>query len=361
MSFAASSPLSAEFRAAVTGVLTGFLEAQRSKLTAISPELDVLVELALDYSSGGKRFRPAGCFWAFQGSTDELPDWLLPASSALDLLHVSALVHDDLMDCSATRRGLPSAHIRLAELHRERGLAGDAERFGGSGAVLLGNLLWNWGDELLRASGAPDEALDRAQPYLAALRTEVNAGQYLDVLAGGTDVLSHSPAELLSLVETVVEFKTSMYTVTRPLQIGAALAANPQPESLAAYGRPLGRAFQYRDDILGVFGDPEVTGKPAGDDLREGKITALIAHTVALTDEAGRKLLADNLGDPELSAEAVAGLQTLIRDCGALERVEESIQSDYQATLGALDTLPLNDTGKEALGVLARAAVERES
>ncbi|MFZ0529803.1 MAG: polyprenyl synthetase family protein, partial [Propionicimonas sp.] len=283
----AADPLSAELRAAVGAELAAFIDARAATMGELGSEVGELVDLARAFTTGGKRLRPAFCCWGYLAAAggDRVPDHVLRAAASLDLLHVSALVHDDVMDGSDTRRGLPAAHVQLARRHAVGACRGSSDEFGHAGAILLGDLLLIWSMELFTTCGAPARALAAAQPLLAAMRAEVTGGQYLDISAQTRSPLDarSDPEAVLALVRRVVEFKTAKYTVVRPLQIGAALGgADPKLlADLARYGSPLGRAFQYRDDVLGVFGDEALTGKPAGDDLREGKLTVLIAKTMA--------------------------------------------------------------------------------
>ena len=214
--------------------------------------------------------------------------------AALEFVHASALVHDDVMDGARTRRGRPATHIGFADRHADDDLSGDGGDFGIGAAILVGDLALVWSDELLRCSGISEAALSRARAVWDTMRSEVTAGQYLDLLraAGGLP----GPEGALK----VARFKSAGYTVQRPLQLGVAIAgAGPRTiEACTAIGLPLGEAFQLRDDVLGVFGDPEITGKSADDDLREGKQTLLVALAEEATDDAGRALLAGLLGQP---------------------------------------------------------------
>jgi geranylgeranyl diphosphate synthase type I len=160
----------------------------------------------------------------------------------------------------------------------------------------------------------------------------------------------------------VVEYKSARYTVQRPCQLGAALGGGDDrlQASLAAYGSPVGRAFQFRDDVLGVFGDSEVTGKPAGDDLREGKRTVLVAHAYAAASAAGRDLLERRLGDPSLDAAGVADLQAVIVESGALAAVESMIEDGYGRAVAVLESAEMDEDGRRGLAALAEAAVRRQ-
>lgn len=359
-------PLSPAFRSAVGQALTAFLDGQTDALAAMGPELAPVRTVAGELLAGGKRLRPAFCVWGWVAAAG-LPEpavlpGLLRASASLDLLHVSALVHDDVMDSSDLRRGRPAAHRQFEAQHGAAGRLGDAAAFGRAGAILLGDLLLMWSVELLQRSGVEPAALARAAPVVQAMRTEVTGGQFLDIVAQAQP-LRDDPERALDEAGRVVEYKSARYTVQRPCQLGAALAGGDErlQAALAAYGSPLGRAFQFRDDVLGVFGDSAVTGKPAGDDLREGKRTVLVAHAYAAAGPAGRALLADRLGDPALDPDGVAALQSVIVDSGALEAVEAMISCAHEQALAALETAELSPEGRQALTALADAADRRSA
>ena len=357
----AADPLSAELSAAVGAELATFIDDRGAVLAELGPEVADLVELAKAFTTGGKRLRPAFCSWGYQAvdETDE-PDALVRAAASLDLLHVSALVHDDVMDGSDTRRGLPAAHVQLAARHAASGRRGAPEDFGRAGAILLGDLLLMWSVELFTACGAPIKRMAAAQPLAAAVRAEVTGGQYLDISAQTRSPLDarREPESVLAQVRRVVEFKTAKYTVVRPLQIGAALggADGALLDALAHYGSPLGRAFQYRDDVLGVFGDEALTGKPAGDDLREGKLTVLIAKAMAAADAESATRLDALLGRALSPAEVDAARQ-LIAESGALAATEAEILADTRAALDALAEVP--DPAATGLRRLAELATQR--
>ncbi len=210
------------------------------------------------------------------------------------------------MDASATRRGGPSSHVMFAGAHSGADWRGGSESFGRAGAILLGDLLLMWSAEMWGSSGLAPEALERARPYLDLVRTEVTVGQYLDMVA---QVAVTDPSSALDRAGRVLEYKSARYTVMRPSQLGAALGGG-SPElvdGLGRYGSPIGRAFQLRDDVLGVFGDESVTGKPAGDDLREGKRTLLVAHAMALATRPSADRLDSLLGDPRLDTRGHRG------------------------------------------------------
>ena len=367
LSLVPSDPVSQDLREAVAAELESFLAAKRSLLAAIAPALAQVGDLASGFTSGGKRLRPAFCIWGYLAVADPGADLahLVKAAASLDLLHVSALVHDDVMDASDTRRGQPAAHVQFAASHADRSLRGDAAGFGRAGAILLGDLLLVWSQELFSSSGFPAEVIARANPVLEAMRTEVTAGQFLDVLAQARHAADArtAPADVMKEVRRVVEFKTARYTVVRPLQLGASLAGGSPPvlDALEAYGSAVGRAFQFRDDVLGIFGDAEVTGKPAGDDLREGKLTALLAQAVRLSGDSAADELIRLVDGSRLAESDIDRARQLIVESGALAAVEDEIATATREAIAGLDAAPLREEAKLALSALARAAAERES
>jgi geranylgeranyl diphosphate synthase type I len=352
-----------DLRERVNAALAAFMAEQTGLLAGISPQLgpvsDALRDFLLD---GGKRLRPAFCYWGWRGAGGGSEDpGIARAAAALELLQASALVHDDLMDRSDTRRGLPSVHRRFEAMHRDRGWRGDREQYGASAAVLLGDLLLIWCDELFQRSGLPDGAVRAAKPAFDLMRTEVMLGQYLDVLepvAGDS-----ADRDALERAQTVLHYKSAKYTIERPLQVGALLAGADDAlvDAYGAFGLPLGEAFQLRDDLLGVFGDPEVTGKPAGDDLREGKRTLLVAHAMRGLPAADARLLDERLGAPDLAPEEIGRLRALVERSGAAELVEHRIDELMAQALDALDRAPLAaGPARATLLALAEAATVRK-
>ena len=362
----AADPLSAELRAAVGAELARFLDSRGYTLAELGPEVGELVGLAQAFTEGGKRLRPAFCCWGYLAAAGgtEVPAAVLRAAASLDLLHVSALVHDDVMDGSDTRRGVPAAHVQLTRKHAAADHRGDADAFGRAGAILLGDLLLMWSVELFNECGAPVGALASAQPLLAAMRAEVTGGQYLDITAQTRQPLDarRDPRSVLAQVRRVVEYKTARYTVVRPLQIGAALGGADSAflAALGRYGSPLGRAFQYRDDVLGVFGDEAVTGKPAGDDLREGKLTVLIAKAMASASQADAERL-DRLLGSSLTAAEVTEARGIISGSGALAATEKEIEDATGEALTALDAAGIGAIALGGLQRLARLASQRDA
>ena len=346
----------AGLRERVEKALAAFLVHQRTLLAGIDPALDPVLDTIESFVlGGGKRLRPAFAYWGYRGAGGDDSDEILAAVSALELVQASALIHDDVMDASDTRRGLPAVHRRFERLHAGQAWEGDAQAFGAGAAILVGDLCLTWSDELLRTSGLDVPAQLRARPVFDLMRTEVIAGQYLDVHAQATADSS------LQRASTVARYKSAKYTIERPLLIGAAIAdASPDiRDAYSGYGLPLGEAFQLRDDILGVFGDPAQTGKPAGDDLREGKRTYLVAAAFAAAGPDALRELRDGLGQPGLDAAGVARLRELIVQTGALARTEERIANLTEAALTALSRVTLANDAAQMLTDLAEVATSR--
>ncbi|WP_343710282.1 bifunctional (2E,6E)-farnesyl/geranyl diphosphate synthase [Mycobacterium sp.] len=349
-----------EFADSVTEQLRGYLHTRRGSAAHIGSDYDALIAGLEEFVlGGGKRLRPAFAYWGWRavaGRDAGAPSLLF---GALELLHAAALLHDDVIDGSATRRGRPTAHITWAALHRGRRWRGSAEQFGISAAILLGDLALAWADDIVAGAALPPDARGRVQQVWADIRTEVLGGQFLDIVAEA------SATESVDAAMAVSTYKTASYTVARPLQFGAAAAADrPDVHTLfGELGNDLGVAFQLRDDVLGVFGDPAVTGKPCGDDLRCGKRTVLLAEAVALADTsnpAAANLLRASIGT-DLTDTEVRDLCGVIEEVGALAAVEDRIQRLTGRVLAALDAAPITPAAKLGLAELAVLAAHRSA
>ncbi|MDI1464901.1 polyprenyl synthetase family protein [Catellatospora sp. KI3] len=346
----------AALRPRVEKALAVFLAERRTHMAAIDDGLLPLADAVESFIlGGGKRLRPAFAYWGYRGAGGEDRDDVVTALASLELVQASALMHDDLMDASDTRRGEPSVHRRFEALHSQQRWQGEPTGFGAAAALLLGDLCLVWSDELLHGSGLDPVVVTHARPVYDLMRTEVMVGQYLDVLTQASADTSVRRAS------QVARFKSAKYTVEHPLLFGAALAGAPAQLSAAysAFGLPLGEAFQLRDDVLGVFGDPAATGKPAGDDLREGKRTYLIAMAFEGAGPDDRAELAAGLGRPDLDEAGVARLRQIITETGALAQTEAYIARLSSAALAALDAAPVDPEAAAVLRELAAAAVHR--
>jgi geranylgeranyl diphosphate synthase type I len=320
--------------------ITALLDEELARWRTVDADLqEPIVALRNLILAGGKRLRPAFCHWAYVGAGGAPDDQIvIDAGAALEMLHTFALVHDDVMDGSGIRRSLPAIHRRFMTRHDLRRGRGEARRYGEGAAILVGDLAFVYADVLLRAIP------DAARPIFDELRLELCVGQYLDL--EGTASEGNDPAQ----AEKIERYKSGKYTVERPLHLGAALAGrlNALADALSAFGLPLGEAFQLRDDILGVFGDATVTGKPVGDDLREGKLTPLVAAAAARATRPAARLL-DRLGDPDLEDADIAAIQEVLIDTGAVDDVESRIERLVDRALDALSVAPLAPEARFAL------------
>ncbi|RCS62731.1 polyprenyl synthetase family protein [Microbacterium sp. JB110] len=355
---------------AISQRLESFVTEKRIEAAGSGTEAALFVEHAATALTGGKRLRGRFCATGWHAVADRPAaaadlthgSDAIGVAAALEVFQAAALVHDDIIDNADTRRGRPSAHRALEAAHSAAGWSGDAASFGRSGALLLGDLLVAWSDDLLEQSlaDAPRLAGAAARAEYGLMRREVTLGQFLDVAE--ESAWSVAPeAELPDRALRIASYKSARYSVQQPLVIGAALAGadGHQLDALRGFGLPIGLAFQLRDDVLGVFGDEARTGKPAGDDLREGKRTLLVA--LARAELAGTALRSfDELfGEPDLDATQVAVLAHTIRDTGALQRVEERIARFSDDADRALTGAPLGDKAVNSLRDLARDATQR--
>jgi len=310
--------------------LESILESEVRRWGELDGDLiDPVSEVLRLVRSGGKRLRPAFCHWGFVaagGDDGEMADAVVSAGAALELLHAQALFHDDVIDDSDSRRGAPTTHRVFTDRHRSAGWLGEPRRFGDGMAILIGDLAGVFADRLM--SGASPES----KAIWDEMRIEVNLGQMLDVLG------SASGDRTIERAERVCRYKSAKYSIERPLHLGASLRGAPAEimEALSAYGLPLGEAFQMRDDVMGVFGDEAVTGKPVGDDLREAKPTPLVARAVARADRSQSEVLR-MIGQVDLTPSDISSIQEVIVATGALDDLERAIDDRVQRALSALD------------------------
>jgi geranylgeranyl diphosphate synthase, type I len=355
-----ASPLDTEdLRTRIHEIIEEFLAGQGDVLDAVSTDCAPLVDYVADLMRGGKRLRPAFCYWGWRGAGAPDVEGIVRASAALEFFQAAALIHDDVMDDSDTRRGAPAVHRRFAALHRGGGWTGDGERFGLAGAVLAGDLCLVWCDELFTGSGLDAQAQARGRGVFDRMRTELMGGQYLDMLEQA--IASRRPEGSLERSRRVIRYKSAKYTIEHPLLLGGRLAGAEDDllRGYSAFGLPLGEAFQLRDDVLGVFGDPSETGKPAGDDLREGKRTVLVAKALASATPAQAALVTRLLGDPGLDAGGVDALREVLVDTGALASVERLIDRLVDEALTALAAIDVAEPARRVLGGLVLAATAR--
>jgi isopentenyl-diphosphate delta-isomerase type 1 len=339
----------------VEEILGAYLDERTSELAAIDPNLvAVAEEVAGLIAAGGKRLRPAFVYWGHRATGAGHDASVYYVAAAVEMLHTFALLHDDVMDRAATRRGRPTAQRSFAEVHRADGLAGDATWFGTSAAILAGDLAFVWADDLLERAGLTATALSRVRGVFTTLRTEVMAGQYLDLRLDGLAGADVASARRVALL------KSGRYTVTRPLALGQTIACDHDTDTadaLRVYGDALGLAFQMRDDVLGLLGDPAVTGKSSMSDLREGKRTVLALRALALATTSERAVLERALGNPELDDTDAERCREIITSSGALASVETLIRTQHAAAVEAVAGLP--QPARTALRSLASTVVRR--
>ncbi|SEE16210.1 geranylgeranyl diphosphate synthase, type I [Arthrobacter alpinus] len=357
------------FIAAVAQQLTSFLAEKHELLAQISPDTLTLIESIKTLVTGGKRMRALLCYWGWRGAGGAADaEAVVQAGAALELFQAAALIHDDIIDRSDTRRGGPSVHRQFSTLHSQSSWALDDERFGHAAAILTGDLCLSLSEEMFSRVGSGSAgslspaAAARARAVFNVMRTEVMAGQYLDILEEVSGP-SKPHGTAVARASAIIRYKSAKYSSEHPLVLGGALAGADENllAGYSAFALPLGEAFQLRDDVLGVFGDPATTGKPAGDDLREGKRTVLVGLTIDAANEADATFVDANLGRQDLSDEEIARLCAIMVDSGALARTEAMISELGERAFSGLARLNLADSVAAALSTLGHAAVSRTS
>jgi geranylgeranyl diphosphate synthase type I len=350
-----------QLRAQVSAVLTGFVQDRCAEYVYGVPGAEFVTSLLTEFVAGGKYVRSTFTYLGWLSGPHDQPQLLeqldepLRAAASTELLHSFALLQDDVMDQSALRRGRPAVHVQLANWHRWQGLDGPADRFGESAAVLLADLCLVWAEQLFRDSGLAPAVLARGWPRYDTLRGELAVGQFADLV--------HDAREEPTFDEVldVIRRKSGNYTVRRPLELGAALAGADESTLavLGAYGGLVGEAFQLRDDVLGVFGHPDVTGKPSGGDLREHKATSVVVMATDMASpiqdaELSRLSNRDDLADADLDR-----WRQLIVETGATDRIEQLIRQRVTAACDRVAGSRLSPFVREALTELAVRYTER--
>ncbi len=328
-------PTIAEFRATVDAELLAWLEDRELRLSHSGP---LLAEMSRLLAAGGKRLRPSFCYWGYRAAASHGPH-IMRAAASLELLHTFAIVHDDIMDQSDERRGNPTVHA----LH------------GVNTALLVGDLALVLADDMFMASGFDPTALAHAFLAYSRMRQEVIVGQWLDLEAAFDKETSEERARL------VARLKSGRYSVEEPLAIGARLAGSSDDllDRLAAFGAPLGEAFQLRDDLLGLFGDRAETGKPIDSDIREGKHNVLYAKTRSALRGTERAFFEDRWGGANLSEGEVESLRALVESSGARAATEELLQELVSRARFALEEIEAEDEVSSALEALLELSTAR--
>nr|WP_231639721.1 polyprenyl synthetase family protein [Mycobacterium sp. Marseille-P9652] len=340
-------------RRAVLAEVAEFV-AERRVTDLAGTGVDVAGDVLVEFVSGGKCLRSTFMYlgWLCGAAPNRAA---LKAAASLELLHAFALLQDDVMDGSAERRGRPAAHLQFADWHRRRGLSGSAWRFGESAATLLGDLCLIWAEQMLRENIPDPQSLQRVCRRYDAMRTELAVGQFADL---ANDV------RCLPSLETVLDVarrKSGNYTVRRPLEIGAAMADCDERTlaHLGRYGDAVGEAFQLRDDLLGVFGTPETTGKPNAGDLLERKATSVVVTAYQLADASARREMGELMNAERLDDAAIDRWKGLIAATGAADLIEEMISGRVASAREQIDDLGIDDALRAALHNMAAACTDR--
>ena len=349
------------------------VERAHRELPEIADDADALTTVAESFLTGGKRFRARLAYWGSRAGTTfgdlsadpdspEALDRVVSLATGLELFHAAALVHDDIIDKSDTRRGTTSAHRQFERHHVEGRFQGDADHYGKSSAILLGDLLLSWADDQFLGAALSVDA-QSAQTFRSELRTmrsDVTAGQFLD----NHDSVAWrniDDANAIERAQRVVIYKSAKYSVEAPLVLGAIVGGAPSSliSALRGFALPLGFAFQLRDDLLGVFGDEETTGKPAGDDLREGKRTVLLAIARQNADRGTVTVFDELIGDPRLEPAQIDMLRATLIATGAVQQIEDLIATSRDRSLRSLAEMGVDSSVEHELRSLVDAITVR--
>lgn len=350
-------PALAQARSEIDAALTSAWDRLLPPVTDIDARLEPVTDALRRFTDGGKRIRPALLLLGFEAAGGADRRAVHGPALALELLHTCALVHDDVIDRAPTRRGRPTVHRAFADAHVDAGWGGDADAYGEAVAILVGDLAFVQADAMFLEAAVPPEALMAGLRCFVTLRQEVMAGQFLDLQTATSRSSDRSAAM------AVATLKSGRYSVSRPLEVGAALGGADASlrDALRAAADPLGRAFQLRDDLLGVFGQEDDTGKSTASDLAEGKRTLLVTEALGRLDPVGRDELESALGDPDLTDDDADRLRGLLEDSGARAAVERTITGEVAASRAAIAQLPVPDAARATLHELAQYLGDRRA
>ncbi|MFT4147885.1 MAG: polyprenyl synthetase family protein [Micrococcaceae bacterium] len=346
----------------VDSFLLRFLKERSNQLSEISPEAQELTEYILELALGGKRMRAQLCYLGYLYASGTNYPAIVTAGAAIEMFQTAALIHDDIIDSSETRRGKTTIHTRYQQQHQDENLAGSPEEYGIATAILGGDLCLSFSEEIFAQASELISETYEARKIFNTMRYEVMAGQFMDI---HEETAFNEPHDLNAYERAfnVLTFKSAKYSVEHPLVIGAALADASQKDlqQLADFGLPLGQAFQLRDDLLGVFGEPQLTGKPAGDDIKEGKRTVLIAFTLENSSEKDIKFINSHLGDASMNSEELEKILHIIQQSQAPQRCETLINKLTAQSYDALAKLHENTEVTQELKTIAQRLTQRDA
>ncbi|HEX5543521.1 MAG TPA: polyprenyl synthetase family protein [Micromonospora sp.] len=319
------------------------LSEEQARWEAVDPRgrvpVDAIAELI---EAGGKRLRPAFCVTGFLAAGGDPDDpTIVDAAAGLEFLHAFALIHDDVMDHSSLRRGMPTVHVRHTGEHTARGWRGESRRYGESVAILAGDLAYSYADRLLAA------VPPAAREVWSSLTSETIIGQFLDIAVAAESVVDPE------LSRWIAVGKSGRYSIHRPLVLGAAIAGRTDLGSaFQEYGTTLGEAFQLRDDLIDAYGDTDAAGKPTGHDLKQHKMTLLLA-LAAGRDERVRDMITTGEWDSR-------ALHSLLDECGVRDEVEQRIDELVEAARAAITHTEIDPQWQDELRAMALQVAYRD-
>lgn len=334
------------------------------KAIARSKKEDVFVTDALRYSrmfvlAGGKRLRAAFMYYGYIGAGGKDEQTILTTSMSIELVHAFLLVHDDIIDKDDTRHGIATVHQHYADIGKSLFSGKDNEHFGKSIAIIVGDILGAFGNDIIFSSAFPLEQKFRALSKLQEIVSFTAIGQVKDVYIEYMGKASE--AEILSMYRD----KTAKYTVEGPLYLGALLAGASQEllDGFSAYAIPLGIAFQIQDDILGIFGNAKRLGKPIGSDIAEGKITLLVSRALRDGTPTEQKRISEILTlGARLGEKECQEFQAIIESTGALKGTKELATAYIDESKRALEKVQtlLDPRAYDFLFSIAEYMLKRE-
>lgn len=337
------------------------MEAFFARVIAENRKIDENIADAISYArkitmSGGKRARAAFMYFGYIAAGGKEKEKIIKASVSIELIHSFLLMHDDIIDRDSLRHGIKTTHIYYGEIAKKYFKHKDADHFGNSMAIIVGDMMYAFGNQVLFESGFEPALIVNALHRLQGVVSRTVVGESQDILIENKGEATEQ--EILQMYEN----KTARYTIEGPLHLGAILARADEKmmQSLSDYSIPAGIAFQIQDDILGVFGTVGKTGKPVGSDVRQGKQTILVAKALEKASRAQKEILKKCLGNSDLTEKDLDEFKKVIIETKSLEYAQKLAQDLIAEAKGKIEKVEMNEEAREFLIGIADYMLNRE-
>jgi len=333
-----------------------FFKDKLEKADKIDPSSKQMIELLKEFTlRGGKRLRAALVYYGYRCFSNKNLKEIIKASVTMELIQSYLLIHDDIIDNDDLRRNGPTLHISYKNIAKRKYKKIDSNHFGLSMAILAGDICAAFANEIMAKLKIKEKNKIQALNVLNHSLHHVIYGQVLDVLSELRIITNKD-------IEKIHRLKTATYTIESPLHIGALLAGAKQKhlKTLSNYAIPLGKAFQIKDDILGMFGEKEKVGKPVGSDIKEGKKNLLILKALESATPAQRQAIEEALGNQDLTKNQLNQVRAIVIKTGSLSYSQNLAKNLVKKAKSAIKSAKFRPVGKNFLLKIADYIEKRD-